>query len=246
MRQALKRAYGESWQFMKTFPLLVGLIIVPEGAQHVVEWLSGFYDSFEAMREAGSNPLRLLFGAAKYLSILVITYWVARYLLSNGSIRFTLASDTTAVRRFGIAAFCYVLIVLITAAVLLIAVIAGKKLANNVVVLLVVLMAGILVRTLLALWLTGTAVAAPEATLANSIRSTRGSLLWGMAFLFLGSVPPMMLHYAIGYGAVGQSKPIVAILLALDTALVGYMGVLYASLLVQIARRINISMGYTG
>lgn len=243
MRQALKRAYGESWQFMKTFPLLVGLIIVPEGAQHVVEWLSGFYDSFEAMRQGGSNPLRLLFGAAKYLSILLITYWVARYLLSNGSIRFTLASDTTALRRFGIAAFCYVLI---TAAVLLIAVIAGKKLANNVVVLLVVPMAGILVRTLLALWLTGTAVAAPEATLANSIRSTRGSLLWGMAFLFLGSVPPMVLHYAIGYGAVGQGKPIVGILLALDTALVGYMGVLYASLLVQIARRINISMGYTG
>lgn len=239
MWQALRQAYDDAWQFIRALPLLAGIVVLTEGAQHLVEWFTGFYVSTEAMQNAEANPLRLGLGAAKAVSIILLGFWVARYLLSNGSRRFTVASDLTAIRRYGIAALAYVLITVVT--VLIIAVV-GAQLVERV-MLPVLLLAGAAIRTLLSFWIVGAAVAEPAATLTQSVRRTRGSLLWGIGLTICGAILPLAAHYALGLSAVGMPGALAGLLLAVDTLLVGFLGVLAASLQVQVARRVSARSG---
>lgn len=241
MWQALRQAYDDAWQFAKAWPLLVGIVVLIEGAQHAVEWMTGFYASTEAMRSAGANPLRMALGAAKAVSIVLLGYWVARYLVSNGSRGFTTASDVSAMRRYGIAALTYVLITVFT--VLVIAV-AGTQLVERAFLPVLLLFVGAAIRTLLSFWIVGAAIAEPAATLARSIRRTQGSLLWGVGLMIGGTVLPFGAHYALGYGAVGASRSLAGFILTLDALLVGFLGVLAASLQVQVARRVAARHGH--
>ncbi|HEY4548576.1 MAG TPA: hypothetical protein VIG90_19430 [Pedomonas sp.] len=242
MWQAIKQAYGDSWQFAKAFPLLVGIVILTGGAQHVVEWSTGFYASMEAMHQAEANWLRMALGAAKAVSIVLVGYWVARYLLSNGSRRFTTASDLIAMRRYGVAALAYVLI---TVATVLIIAMAGAQLVERTLLPIMLLFVGAAIRTLLSFWIVGAAVAEPAATLRESVRRTRGSLLWGAALTISGAIVPLSVHYALSYGAAGAPRLLAGAILVMDALLVGFLGVLAASLQVQVARRVSARSGHS-
>lgn len=241
MWQATKRSYGEAWQFTKIFPALVGLVVLLEGVQHIVEWLSGYYVSVEAAQAAEGNLLRLTLGGAKAVAIVLLGYWVPRYLLSQGSKRFTTAFDPTALRRYGVAALCYVLI---SAVAVFAVALFGALLPERALLPVFLLVAGAMIRTLLSFWMAGAAVADPAATLVQSIRSTQGCLLWGTGVAILCSVPPFVLHYVLGLRAIGMPPTIAAAMLAADALVVGFTGALLASVQVQVARRVAAQHGH--
>ena len=236
MWKAIGRTYCEAWQFTKALPLLIFLMLALEGAQHVVEWLNGFYLNAEMMKQTGSDPARLSLGIIKTVAGLLLGYCIIRYLLGDGSTHYATALEATAMRRYGASLLCYVLL---SAAALLLVVIVGSQLPNRMLALPLIILVGAAVRTLLSYWMVGAAVADPNATLAGSIRMARRSLIWGMAVTLIVAMPPMAAHYALSYGALGASPPVLAAMLALDSALVAFLYVLLAGSQVAIARHVT-------
>src|SRR5690606_24263354 len=143
--------------------------------------------------------------------------------------------------RYGIAALTYVLMTVFT--VLVIAV-AGTQLVERAFLPVLLLFVGAAIRTLLSFWIVGAAIAEPAATLARSVRRTPGALLWGVGLMIGGTVLPFGARYALGYGAVGASRSLAGFILTLDALLVGFLGVLAASLQVQVARRVAARHGH--
>lgn len=241
MWQAIRQAYDDTYRFILAFPLLAGLIVVLEGAQHIVEWFTGFYAGAQITDAAQANPVRLSLGAAKTVAILLVGYWVARYLLSNGSSRFTTRSELRTLRRYGYVALGYVLI---SAAAALMVAVAGAQLLGAAFLPVLVILTGAAIRTLLSFWMTGAAVGDRSATLAHSVRDTRGSVLWGTALVIVAWMPPVIVHYALGKSAVGAPSALVGLILIVDTLVVGFMGVLLSSIQVQVARRVATRSGH--
>ncbi len=242
MWRALGQTYCDAWQFTKALPMLLLLLFVLEGAQHVVEWITGFYADAEMMKEASAHPLRLTLGVVKTVVGLLLGYWVIRYLMSNGSLRYTTASDPTALRRYIISMIGYLLI---SAGVLLFVAIAGSRFSTPVPVLVLIAFLGALIRTLLSFWMVGSAIADPAATFGSSIRKTWGSVLWGITLTIIAAIPPIALLYAIGYGGLGASKPLLMTMLIVDSAVVAFLYALLASTQAQIARHVMQRSGHT-
>lgn len=244
MWQAVKRSYKDAWAFVRAFPLLVGVVVFLEGAQHMVEWLAGFYAAGDGVMMALRAPGRLLLGGLKVMGVLAVGYWVCRYLLSDGSRRFTLAADLGAVRHYGIATLAYVLLSALTIGILAIA--SNLLFARQPLPLIVLglLVAGALIRVCLSLWITGAAIGDLRGGLVHSIRHARGTMLWGIGVMIVAYLPIIAAHYALGFGAIGRSPLVAATMLAIDTGVVGFLAALIASAQVQVARRAAFRNGF--
>lgn len=48
--------------------------------------------------------------------------------------------------------------------------------------------------------------------------------MWGLGVTLLAPLPLMVAHYALGYGAIGQTPGAVIAMLCLDAVLTGFMG----------------------
>ncbi len=94
-------------------------------------------------------------------------------------------------------------------------------------------------------WTVGAAVADPHASPLKALRMSRGSLLWGLVFTLLLTLPPMAIHYALGLGAIGKPPPIAVTMLSLDALFVGFVGILLACGHVTIAKHIAAKRNHT-
>ena len=77
----IKRIYSSSWAFALACPLLFAIPILVELAQHVVELQAGMYAGKEGAVAAEADPLRMQFGFAKTLALLLPGYWFTRYIM---------------------------------------------------------------------------------------------------------------------------------------------------------------------
>lgn len=77
----IKAIYRTAWAFALVCPLLFLVPVLVEMAQHVVELLAGMYINEAGAKAAEADPLRLQFGLAKTLALLLPGYWFVRYLL---------------------------------------------------------------------------------------------------------------------------------------------------------------------
>lgn len=75
-----KAIYRDAGAFAVAFPLLLLIPVAVEMAQHIVELQAGMYVSESGAKIAEADPLRLQFGFAKTLAILLPGYWFVRFI----------------------------------------------------------------------------------------------------------------------------------------------------------------------
>ena len=76
----IKSVYTSALRAALLFPLLFLIPAVVEFVQHVVEVRSGMYDSIAAAKAAEHDSLRMIFGFAKTIALLVPGYWYVRFM----------------------------------------------------------------------------------------------------------------------------------------------------------------------
>ena len=74
----IKEVYTCAWRAPFLFPLVFLIPALVEFAQHIVELNAGMYESRAAAKLAADDPLRMMFGYAKVLSLTFPTYWFVR------------------------------------------------------------------------------------------------------------------------------------------------------------------------
>ncbi len=211
--QGFKFVHRESWVFLFACPLLAAIPMVVEFAQHIVELNAGMYVDAAGAQAAESDPLRMQFGFAKVVSILLPMYWVTRFLHGG--------RDAAAARRVD------------RRAVILFAFVLAFEIANTALNLFVfpgtaawligTMVVGILLSVLLMRW----RVAAPLGRFISPLRSARQMLphlWWGSAFSLAVMLPVMILHYALAILAVTVAPDWLDwILMGLDSLVVGWL-----------------------
>lgn len=80
MLKDIKAVYAAAWQAMLAVPLLFLIPALVEFAQHVVEVRTGMYDSLAMAKQVENDPLRMIFGFAKTVALLLPTYWFVRFM----------------------------------------------------------------------------------------------------------------------------------------------------------------------
>ena len=81
LKSDIANIYRSSWAFALACPLLFAIPVLVEMAQHVVELHAGMYAGKEGAIAAESDPLRMQFGFAKTLALLLPGYWFTRYIM---------------------------------------------------------------------------------------------------------------------------------------------------------------------
>lgn len=81
LKSDIANIYRSSWAFALACPLLFAIPVLVEMAQHVVELQAGMYAGKEGAIAAEGDPLRMQFGFAKTLALLLPGYWFTRYIM---------------------------------------------------------------------------------------------------------------------------------------------------------------------
>ena len=75
-------------------------------------------------------------------------------------------------------------------------------------------------------WSIGLIAGDPGMTFRKSVSSMRRRWIWALLLMFGCLVPATVLHYLLNYMAIGMPAPVVALLLLLDSVLVGLIALL--------------------
>lgn len=223
MWPSIKQMYGGAVRFARAAPLLFLVPVLVEFAQHVAEVQSGLYVSREAARAVANDPTRMAFGFAKTLALLLPGYWFTRFLAFGGDLRRALAFDA---RALGLFAVQFALAGGVQYAMLFgpplgpllgldgraaSLVTAGLAIAQSVL--------GIYLTAWFVAWPLGNAALGP----IRSCRVMAGNFWLTFGYLTLGTLPLMLVHYALGLGAIGRSNEVVWAMMTLDAVVVGFL-----------------------
>lgn len=237
MWTAIRTTYRNASAFAVALPLLAALAIGFEALQHVVEWSIGMYASRAGAMATQFAPARTVAGIAKVLVIFALSFWVARFVVSGSSTGFTLRRDPVAVRRYALVVVFGIVVGI--APQVAAALLPGSGLPRAVVggITAVLFFGGFLLSIALSYWFAGAAVAEPQASAATSLRIAGPSMIWGAVLTVAVILPPMVLHYVFGLGAIGKPVAVAVAMLAVDAVLVGFLSLLIGAITVTIAQR---------
>ncbi|MGP7796245.1 hypothetical protein [Sphingomonas sp. CLY1604] len=209
---AYRDAYRGSIAFLVACPLLALIPVAFELLQHVAEVRIGMYDSIAAAKATEHHPVRMAFGMAKVLSLILPGYWVTRF-LAFGDRRRAAAADKPAVLLFaGVIGFH-----LVVAAVQLFV------LPRSIGVTLAAFAVGQVIGCLLPAWSVAAALGNPRIGPLTSSRIMARQLPWTFAFLLLTILPLMVPHYALGAAALLVGRAWLWPVLVADALLVGLL-----------------------
>lgn len=234
---AARDGYRWSGRLLLAAPMLTALIIGLEGLQHLVEWRTGMYVSLAAAKAAEHDLARMAAGLAKVAWLLLLHFWVARFVVSGGSVRAAFARDPVAARKFAI---YFVFALALAVAQLWLPVwirAAGASQGQIVAVTAAVLLGGLPLGVALAPWSVGAAIGDRAAGPVMALRRASGSVLWGLGLTLVVIAPVMTAHYVLALVPIGRPAAIAGGLLAADAVLVGFLGVLVNCVPVLIAER---------
>ncbi|MDZ3832581.1 MAG: hypothetical protein U0S50_12320 [Sphingopyxis sp.] len=223
MKNNITDVYRSTWRFALSCSLLFLIPVAVEFAQHVVEWRAGMYEGIAGAKMAEADPLRLQFGFAKTLALLLPGYWFTRFIIFGGDARRARRLEWPA---FGLWLILFALQALqqwwtlfgpaLTEAVGLSgqpALWAGYALNLAYFVLSIYLMAWY------AAWPAGNMRIGPLASIAIML----GHFWRSVALLIIGALPLMALHYALSFGAIFAPAALDWPLLILDSLVVGLL-----------------------
>jgi hypothetical protein len=240
---AFGKAYSNAFSFALVFPVILLGLAAAEGAQHVVEWLDGMYASRADFSAAANTPERMIAGLIKVFALTVVGYWVFRYFASKGSKEATLAKDPTAVRLFGLVVAFSVTLAVIGLFHPLFVSSEGRGRSTATLGIMAFTLFSYLIGVALTPWGVASALGDRRASPLFAFRRARGSILWGTALNLAVVIPLMVLHYALGLGAIGKPQAVGIGLLAADTVVVAYFGLVMQTVQVLIAQRMAASVG---
>ena len=228
MWQDIREVYSRSWRFMLAFPLLFLIPAIPEFVQHVVEFDLGMYSSLAAFRGASQSELRLGFGLVKALALGLPGYWFVRYLAWPDApwrswraerpaiwlwlVIFALQAATTAYSLFGPSLTSLVPGDARTARLVSIALQTG----------------GAIFGVYLTAWGIGWVLGNVDCGPIRSVRIMLGSFWRTIGYIVASALPLMIVHYALGIGAIGRPVWLIWPMLAVDAVVVGFLGLALA------------------
>lgn len=234
---AARDCYSWSTRMLLAAPLLTALIVGLEGVQHLIEWRAGVYVSLAAAKAAEYDPARMAAGLAKVAWLLLLQFWVARFVVSGGSVQATFASDAVAARKFS-AYFVFAMGLAIVQLWLPMGMQeAGASRGQIATVTIGSMLASFPLGVALAAWPASAAVGDPAAGPVRALRRAWGSVWWGVCLTLVVILPVMAAHYVLALTPIGRPPAIAAVLLVSDTVLVGFLGVLVNCAPVLIAMR---------
>lgn len=235
MWKDVKDTYRAAGMLVRALPLVVLAAIAIEGVQHVVEWKLGMYGSLAGAEAVEAHPLRMGFGYAKTGVLFLICYFVWRQLAWGDTAR-TLRFDARAAALFVPVLMFNLLMVLAQNAGgdLLSGVLEGRALF---LVGFAAMLGAMAFELCFAPWKVASALGNAPVNIGASLRIMSGQV--GRSFLFNLAVlvPAMVLHYALGIGAMFAPTIGSAALLVLDTLFVGYMAMLLPAIDFAVAKR---------
>jgi len=225
------------------FTIALPLALVPvmgEGLQHFIEFKLGMFD-LKSVNDLGekAQAIRLSFGAVKILSLLFITLVLPRFFLMDRNKR----SALSLTRQNGHALLRGLIVVLVMMAwvffigpaILSFLMPSLSKLKALLLLLLTPFLLGTIFSKSVNNWVTSLwGFPLPTPAQHKDINKT----LYGPAFIIQVAVilPAMALHYWLGFNAMGQSGVTLAIILFVDSIVIGLLACLMGSCLFVIFR----------
>lgn len=217
----IKRLYADSRAFALALPILFSIPVLIEFAQHVVEIDLGLYR--HGMAAAAIDQRRMTFGFAKTLALLLPGYWFVRYMAWDRDAAKAKRIERPAATLFGIqfalgAAGQWLGLFGPPVGELLG---LGPRLAGY-----ATLAAGAAVAVggiYLIAWSVAWPLGNPRIGPLRSLAVMAGSFWRSVGYALAGVLPLMIVHYALGYGAIGRPAWLVWVMLAIDAVVVGFL-----------------------
>ncbi len=239
MIDAIKAVYGRAGRYALLCPLLFLVPVAFEIAQHVIELQLGLYRSREAMIAAEAAPARMVMGHFKVIALFLTGYWAMRFVAFGNDPVAARTVDGKAVRLFlPVMAWGLLWLVLLQDGPLLAAELDWPKRAVSI-GLLATFFVTFLFEPCLAAWKTAAPVGNGRIGFVRSIRLMRGNYLWALGLSLLIVMPLMVIHYGLAFAALGRSPLMSWSIMAVDSALAGFMGAAMTITNYVIARRVT-------
>ncbi len=198
-----------------------------EMVQHAVEWELGMFAADASPEMVVESPVYHAAGIAKVAAVTVCSWLVPRYLYQERDWRRALRPDGTMGKGLAVMACISGLPILVPLA--LAAGVGGMETDGT---LLWVQLTGVaLMVPLMAFmpWGVGLIAGDHSMSLRRSVRAMRGRWFWA-TFLMLGCFLPLAIpHFMLNLVAIGASPFVAAMLLVLDSILVGFTALVLGS-----------------
>jgi len=237
MWRDLREIFVRSGRYALLCPLLFLIPVVVEMVQHIVEIRAGMYVDIAGLKAAEGDALRLIIGHVKVIALFLTGYWAARFLVFGDDAAAAPRIDPVAVRLFlPVMAWGLFWLIAVQDAPLIT---KAAGMPGNVAagVLVVSMVVSLFFEPLLSAWKTAAAAGNGGIGFVRSIRLTRGIYFHAVAVSLLTMLPLMVAHYALALLAVGKAPGLVWAMMALDSLLVGLLGVAMVAAAYVIARR---------
>ena len=231
---AFTATYRDSVRFLRAFPLLALVPAALELLQHVVEVRLGMYASLAAFKSAGHDTLRLAFGFLKELAMVILGYWIVRF-VASGSVAYAKKADRPAMRLFG----WFVAFVAIDTAIELFA------LPSTGVLAVVAFVGSQTIGCLIAAWSIAAPLGNGDVGLRASIVIMVRQLPWTYVFTLVTILPLMVPHYLFAVLAILAPKISLWPTLLVDALLVSWITAVAAIADFYAARRATDLVGVT-
>lgn len=235
--------YRGSWRFSLACPLLFAVPVIAEAVQHAAEWGIGMYASFAAAQALENDALRMATGFVKTLALALPGYWFLRYLAHGTSGAAARALDPRALRLFaGVMAWGLIWSVVgLWGGAPFRAV--GVDQATIFKLGAATFVALTAFEIYLSAWKTGAANGNAALGFGRSIGLVRGHFWWSLGAYVLTFLPLLVVHYALGLGAIGRSEPVAIAMLVADCVVVGFLALTMIGSNFIIARRATAATG---
>lgn len=224
LKTDIANIYRSSWAFALTCPLLFAIPVLVEMAQHVVELQAGMYSGKEGAVAAEGDPLRMQFGFAKTLALLLPGYWFTRFIMFD--------RDGARAGRIETPAFplWLVLFGLMSAQMWFglfgpsLAGLLGLGETGSQYFDVATSVLGIVVSIYFMAWFTAWPVGNGRIGPVRSLRVMHGSFWYSLVLFVMGFLPLMAVHYGLAIAAVlwlPESLDWAAMII--DSAIVGFL-----------------------
>jgi hypothetical protein len=245
MFKAWIEMYRRSARYALLCPWLFAVPLAMEMIQHAVEVHVGMYDSLASAIAIEHHPARMILGHIKIVTLFLTGYWAMRFFLHGDDPAQAARWDPAAIRTFArvLAWGLFWLLVIQDGPMLAAALGISDKLVGRTVVTL--LLADMLFETCLSAWKAAAAVGNDRIGFFRSIAMVRGSYWWGTGLLVTGMLPLMVAHYALAALAMGKTGALLWTILAADSLLTAFLGVITIALTFVTARRMADRHGET-
>jgi hypothetical protein len=213
--QMMKACYRESAAFIRACPLLFLIPVTVELIQHAIEMHIGMYDSLAMAKEVEHNPLRMGFGFAKVIALILPLYWVTRFLAFGRDAKAAALIEPVAVKLF----------VIFAALQIGLAAIQLFAIPQSLNWMLAFMIGGQIIGALIAAWGVAAPLGNPAIGPLQSAQIMARHVPYTVLFFVAAMLPLMIPHYMLGAAAIFAPVWAKWPILIIDSLLVGYLAV---------------------